>query len=138
MDPDLPPFWTIDPGLLQVYAVASPGVPVYDLEQELWTVLTEIGGGSFTDEDLQKAKKGLEAAYIMSLQSCFYRGLTIGLFEIKTGDGSRANEILEGYRGVTREDIQRIGTEYLTDDNRTVVTLSPITPSYNEQLGPAE
>jgi len=138
IDPDLPPFWTTDPGLLQVYAVASPGIPIYDLEHEVWTVLTELITGSFTDEDLEKAKKGLEASYIMGLQSCFYRGLNIGLFEIKTGNGFRANETLEGYRGVTREDIQRIGATYLTEDNRTVVTLKPITSSQNEQLGPLE
>jgi len=138
VDPDLPPFWTMDPGLLQVYAVASPGVPIYDLEQEVWTVLGELGAGSFTDEELEKAKKGLEASYIMGLQSCFSRGLTVGLFEIKTGDGFRANQILEGYRSTTREDIRRVATTYVTEDNRTVVTLKPITPSQNEQLGPLE
>ena len=101
-------------------------------------MLGELGAGSFTDEELEKAKKGLEASYIMGLQSCFSRGLTVGLFEIKTGDGFRANQILEGYRSTTREDIRRVATTYVTEDNRTVVTLKPITPSQNEQLGPLE
>jgi zinc protease len=135
---DPPPFWPMDPGLLQVYAIAAPGVQIGELEQEIWEAIEEIKNGACDEEELAKAKRGLEASFIMGLQSMFFKGLAGGLYEIKAGDCEMVNTGLDRYAGISAQDIQRVGQRYLREDNRTVVTLQPITPEENELLEPAE
>jgi zinc protease len=135
---DPPPFWPMDPGLLQVYAIAAPGVQIGELEQEIWEAIDEIKHGACDEGELAKAKRGLEASFIMGLQSIFYKGLAGGLYEIKAGDCKMVNTVLDRYAGITAQDIQRVGQQYLNEDNRTVVTLQPITPEENDLLEPAE
>lgn len=134
---EAPPFWPMDPGLLQVYAIAAPGVKIGDLEEEMWEAIEEIKEGEFNQE-LAKAKRGLKASFIMGLQSSFFRGLAGGLYEIKAGGWEMVNNLLRRYEGVTMQDVQRVARQYLNEDNRTVVTLKPITPEENELLGPME
>ncbi len=133
-----PPFWPMDPGLLQVYAIAAPGVKIGELEKEIWDAIDEIKEGEFEEAELAKAKRGLEASFVMGLQSIFFKGLAGGLYEIKAGDWGMVNKLLKGYEGVTKEDVQRVAQKYLSEDNRTVVTLKPISPQENELLGPME
>jgi zinc protease len=135
---DPPPFWPMDPGLLQVYAIAAPGVPIGDLENEIWGVVEEIQEGKFDEEELAKAKRGLITSFIMGLQSVFFKGLAGGLYEIKAGDYSMVNTMLDSYEKITTDDVQRVARRYLSVDNRTVVTLQPITPEENERLEPME
>ena len=135
---DPPPFWSMDPGLLQVYAIAAPGVPISGLENEVWEVIEEIKEGRFDDEELAKAKRGLTTAFIMGLQSVFFKGLAGGLYEIKAGDCSAVNAVLDRCEEITPDDVQRVAQRYLREDNRTVVTLQPITPEENERLEPME
>ncbi|OGP54707.1 MAG: hypothetical protein A2Y65_03320 [Deltaproteobacteria bacterium RBG_13_52_11] len=135
---DPPPFWSMDPGLLQVYAIAAPGVPIGDLEKEVWEAIEEIKDGRFDEGELAKAKRGLTASFIMGLQSVFFKGLAGGLYEIKAGDCGMVNTVLDRCEGITTEDVKRVAQRYLVADNRTVVTLQPITPEENERLDPVE
>jgi zinc protease len=135
---DPPPFWSMDPGLLQVYAVAAPGVQIGKLEQEIWGAIKEIEHGAFDEKELAKAKRGLMASFIMGMQSIFFQGLAGGLYEIKAGDCGMVNTVLDRCEGITAQDIQRVAQQYLNEDNRTVVTLQPITPEENERLEPVE
>jgi zinc protease len=135
---DPPPMWSMDPGLLQVYAIAVPGVPIADLEKEVWQATEEMQTGRFNAEELAKAKRGLATAFIMGLQSVFFQGLAGGLYELKTGDCAMVNTMLDRIEGITAGDVQRVAQRYLTSDNRTVVTLQPITPEEHERLEPVE
>jgi zinc protease len=128
----------MEPGLLQVYAIAAPGVPIGSLEQEVWEAIEEIKDGRFDEEELAKAKRGLSTSFIMGLQSAFFKGLTGGLYEIKAGEWRMANTVLERYEGISIEAVKRVAQHYLIEDNRTVVTLKPITPEENERLEPVE
>jgi zinc protease len=138
VEADPPPFWSMDPGLMQVYAIAAPGVPIGDLEQEVWEAVEEIKDGRFDEAELAKAKTGLIASFIMGLQSIFFKGLAGGLLEIKTGASGTINSVLDRLEGITAEDVTRVAKQYLMEDNRTVVTLKPITPEENEQLEPVD
>jgi zinc protease len=138
VEADPPPMWSMDPGLLQVYAIAGPGVPIADLEKEVWQATEEMQAGRFDAAELAKAKRGLATAFIMGLQSVFFQGLAGGLYEVKTGDCAMVNTMLDRIEGITAGDVQRVAQRYLTSDNRTVVTLQPITPEEHERLEPVE
>jgi zinc protease len=138
VEADPPPFWSMDPGLLQVYAIAAPGVKLGDLEQEIWGAVDEIKDGAVDEEELAKAKRGLKASFIMGLQSIFFQGLAGGLYEIKAGDCGLVNAVPARCEAITLQDVRRVAQRYLNEDNRTVVTLQPITPEENERLEPPE
>jgi len=72
------------------------------------------------------------------LQSVFFQGLAGGLYEVKGGDCRMVNTMLGNCEAITTDDVQRVAQRYLNVDNRTVVTLQPITPEENERLEPME
>ena len=128
----------MDPGLLQVYAIAAPGVQIGELEGEIWDAIEEMKHSTFDEGELAKAKRGLVASFIMGMQSIFFQGLAGGLYEIKAGDCSMINTVLDRCEEITTEDVKRVAQQYLHEDNRTVVTLQPITPEENERLEPVD
>ena len=65
----------------------------------------------------------------------YFRGLLAGLFHLKTGEVQRINDILGFYNEVRREDLTRVARQYLHEDNRTVVTLTPVSPEESQSLG---
>jgi zinc protease len=138
MEADLaPPPWSAqDPDLMVIRAVAAPGNSLTELEADVWAGLEIIKREGVKADELARAKKLMKSQAVQALAKNFYRGLVVGLFHLKTGDGAKANLMLKNYEAVTRDDIQRVAQTYLTEDNRTVVTLKPVPPAESQALGP--
>jgi len=132
------PFASQDPDLLVVAAVAAPGTPLAGLESELWQAIEQLRQDGVQPLELARARKLMRAQVVRSLAHNFFRGLMAGLFQVKTGDASKANRVLAAYEAVTEADIQRVAQTYLKEDNRTVVTLQPVSPEESAALGPLE
>jgi zinc protease len=132
------PFASQDPDLLVVAAVAAPGTPLAGLESELWQAVEQLRQDGVQPLELARARKLLRAQMVKSLAHNFFRGLMAGLFQVKTGDASKANQVLAAYEAVTEADIRRVAQTYLKEDNRTVVTLQPVSPEESAALGPLE
>lgn len=130
------PFSAQDPDLLVVAAVAAPGQPLARLEGEIWQALQRLRRDGVEPLELARAKKLLRAQAVSSLSRNFFRGLLAGLFHLKTGDAAKANQILSSYEAVTAADIQRVAQTYLSKENRTVVTLKPVSAEESAALGP--
>jgi zinc protease len=129
------PFSAQDPDLLVIAAVAAPGKPLPELEQELWALLDRLRQDGVTPAELARAQKLLRSQAVRSLSHNFFRGLLVGLFHLKTGDAALANRILSSLEAVTTDDILRVARTYLREDNRTVAVLQPVTPEDSEALG---
>jgi zinc protease len=132
------PFSAQDPDLLVIAAVATPGRPLPQLEQELWAALGRLQQDGVSPAELARAKKLVRSQIVRSLAHNFFRGLLVGLFHLKTGNAKLANRILSSVDAVTADDILRVARTYLRQDNRTVVVLQPITPEESEALGPLQ
>ncbi len=130
------PFSAQDPDLLVIAAVAPPGQSLPELEQELWAAVDKLHQDGVTPAELARAKKLVRSQAVRSLAHNFFRGLLVGLFHLKTGDASLANQILSSLEAVTADDILRVARTYLREDNRTVVVLKPVTPEESQALGP--
>ena len=131
-----PPPWSgQDPDLFHFRAVAAPGTDLARLEQDLWDSLERLKQDGVAETELARAKKVLKAQTIQGLAKNFFRGLLVGLFHLKTGNARRVNDILGYYDAVSRDDLARVARQYLGEDNRTVVTLKPISPQESEALG---
>lgn len=132
-----PPPWTAaDPDLFIIRAVAAPGEPLPRLEADLWGALERLRQDGVTDPELGRAKKLLRSQTVQGLAKTFYRGLMVALFHLKAGDGTLANSLLAAYEQVSAADVLRVARKYLTEDNRTVVTLKPVSPAESQELGP--
>jgi len=130
-----PPWSDQDPDLFFFRAVAAPGADLARLEQDLWVSLERLKKDGVDEAELGRAKKILKAQTVQGLAKNFFRGLLVGLFHLKTGDARRVNDILGYYEAVSPEDLTRVARQYLREDNRTVVTLKPISPQESEALG---
>jgi zinc protease len=133
-----PPWSSQDPDLLVVRAVAAPGNSLADLEADVWAHLDRLKAEGVKPDELSRAKKLMKSQAVQALAKNFYRGLLVGLFHMKTGDAAKANLMLNNYEAVTMDDIVRVARTYLTEDNRTVVTLKPVTPGESQALGPLQ
>ncbi len=132
-----PPPWTAqDPDLFVIRAVAAPGEPLARLEADLWASLSRLQEEGVSAAELARAKKRMRSQTVQALSKNFYRGLLVGLFHLKAGDGDLANRMLAAYEAVTLEDLTRVARQYLREDNRTVVTLQPVSPAESQRLGP--
>jgi predicted Zn-dependent peptidase len=116
-------------------AIAAPGQSLPQLEEDLWAALARVQKEGVQPGELARAQKLLRAQAARGLAQNFYRGLLVGLFHLKTGDAGRVNRLLQLYEAVTLEEVQRVAQQYLREDNRTVVTLKPVSPEESQALG---
>jgi zinc protease len=133
-----PPFFFMDPGLLQIYAIASPEVSLATLEQEVWEEVENLRQKPLSREELSKVKKQICSYFLRNLQTFFFQGLLAGLYQVRAGDYRLLYKILPGYESVTAEDVLRVAQKYLRPENRTVVLLQPVDQQEHEGLGELE
>jgi zinc protease len=119
---------TASPSLFVFYAQPLPGKPMSAIEQALETEIEKIKTQPVSDKELAKAKNQTEAAFIMSQDSLFYRGMLLGRYQT-IGSWKKLNEIVPGIRAVTAADVQRVAQKYLVKTNRTVGILNPLKPT---------
>ncbi|HEX5606098.1 MAG TPA: pitrilysin family protein, partial [Candidatus Binatia bacterium] len=115
---------SVDPMGFSITAQLLPGIPLANVEREIYGSLEKIKSELITDRELQKAKNQIEAAFIFDQDSIFGQAMKIGYYEI-TGEWRQLDAYLDGIRKVTREDIRRVTRQYLDTDRRTVGTLIP-------------
>ncbi len=88
-----------------------------------------------TDEDIERFKGGIEAQVVNGLQSVSGKVSQLASFQTFTGNPNQVQKILNMYRSVTKEDVQRVYFQYIK--NAHGVTLS-ILPKGQEKLIVAE
>ena len=133
-----PPFLSMDPGLLQIYAIASPSVSLEALEKEVWEQVEEVRQHPLSGEEIEKVKKQTRSYFVQGLQTLFFKGLLAGIYQVRAGDFRPIYSLLDRYESVTAEDLLRVARDYLRPENRTVVTLHPVTQQEHESLGEVE
>ena len=133
-----PPFLSMDPGLLQIYGIASPSIPVDTLEKEVWEEVENLRRQPLPGEEMEKIKKQARAYFLQGLQTLFFKGLLAGLYQVRAEDFRLIYTLLDRYESVTAEDVLQVARKYLRLENRTVITLQPVTQKEHEDLGEVE
>ena len=116
-----------DPGLFLISAEPMPGRSTSEVEQALDQQITRLGTEPVSERELQKAQNQLEASFISSQDSLFFRAMLLAQHEIAQ-DWRTVEQYLPSIRLVTPEDIIRVTQQYLNRDNRTVAVLVPLPP----------
>jgi zinc protease len=116
---------TANPSLFMLYGQPMPGKTVGQLESAFETEIKRLQTELVSERELQKAKNQVAAAFYMSMDSLFYRGMVLG----KLATVARWNlvkEFIPKINQVTAEDVRRVARQYLVSNNRTVGVLSPL------------
>ena len=116
----------------------SPGFPLEKLEGEIWDELETLRRDPLSAETLLKAKKQIRSAFLQSLQTHFFKGLLAGLYQVRAGDYRHLYQILSRSESVTAEEVLQAARKYLRPENRTVVSLQPVTQAEHDELGEIE
>lgn len=115
----------LNPFLFLFGATSSPQNNIVDVEKAIYEEIEKIKKSPPAMKEIQKAKNQIEASFIFAQDSNFSKGLYTGIFELH-GDWRLIEKYLEGIRGVSPEDVQRVANKYLIDDKKTVGILIPI------------
>ncbi len=116
-----------DPNLFIVYAGVMPGKTTEEVEQALYGEINKLKTEPVSDEELQKAKNQIEAAFIMGQDSNFNQAMLLGQYESVAGWRLLADYV-KTIRSVTKKDVMRVAQEYFSEDSRTVGILVPMPP----------
>ncbi len=111
--------------LFYLYGTAALGVDIEEVEDALYHEVELLKNEPPSEREIQKAKNQIEADFIMSQDSIFYRGMNLALFEM-IEDRSLQERYLEGVRNVKAADVQLVAKKYFVKKKRTVGTLIPI------------
>jgi zinc protease len=115
---------TLAPDTFTFYLTVLPGRTVAEAERALDVEVERLRTELVLDEELQRAKNQLEAAYLFGQDSVFRRSATLARYELLGGWRLR-DQYLPGIRAVTREDVRRVAERYLVTDRRTTAVLVP-------------
>jgi len=109
----------IDPTLFLIRAEVKPGRKLEDVERAITEEIDALKEEQVSAEELDKAKRLIEARFILGSEEVFNQAMMLGLFET-----IYRFEYLQTYldyiKAVSPEDIQRVVRRYLNQDNRTV------------------
>jgi predicted Zn-dependent peptidase len=117
--------WRIDPYLFEFNVKMKPGHETTEAEEAIYAALADIAENGVTAEELERAKNGLEADFVRSMQTVNGKASKIGRYEILFSDYTEIMNVPGRYRAVTDEDIRKVAGEYFAKRNRTVITLVP-------------
>ncbi len=126
-----------DPSPFFIEAEAQPGVAIEEVERAIYAVLAEVAAKGPTAEELDRAKKLIEVAFLTGLESTSAKARVIGRYHIVSRRGHRyLLDYTDRIRGVTAEDVRRVARTYLRPERRTVVfQLPPDVPDPDPSAG---
>jgi zinc protease len=101
-----------------------PGRTPEAIEQALLTEMEALKKAPVTDEELQRAKNQIEAAFVFQEDSVHRRASLLARFELIGGYADK-DRFLDRLRAVTAADVQRVARAYFADDKKTVGVLLP-------------
>ena len=110
-------------GLFTVSATPAPGHRPEELEPLLLAELERVVAGGITDDELARAKKSLQVAHDVRLET--NTGLRDALAQAESGGSYRdLQEAPKRIQAVTREEVQRVAKAYLGKESRNVLVMN--------------
>ena len=113
-----------DPGLFGVDATVDPKKRD-DAQKLILQIIEEIKQGGVTGDELMKAKKMSLAHHLDALTTMRGQASDLGSDWLLTRNLNFSRDYLAAVQKVALDDIRRVGTKYLVDQNLTITSLNP-------------
>jgi zinc protease len=110
-----------DAGIFYAFVSVRPDASIDEAERLLLSEIARLRTEPVTEAELDKAKRGLEVGLLDGLDRSHALALRIASETVTLGRIRSLDERLEGIRGVSVADVQRVAELYLRDDGRSVV-----------------
>ena len=113
------------PDLFSIQTTLAAGATVGDAESEIEGALKSFAKTGPSSEEMTKARRRIEAGFVLGLQSNVSRARKLGEFETFFGDAALLERELARYVAVTPDDVRRVVAEHLGTTKRTVIETTP-------------
>jgi predicted Zn-dependent peptidase len=114
-----------DPGLFVAFGIANLGISTEDLESAMQEEIDRVKDELIDELEYQKIKNQVENDFISANSRIAGIAESLAEYYLIYGDTDLINSELDKYLAVTRQDIQRVANQYLSDDNRVVLHWLP-------------
>jgi predicted Zn-dependent peptidase len=108
-----------------VTGTPTPGKSLSDLEAAIDAEIQKVKTGKIEDWELEKARIAARRNYVASLGSSLSRAISMSQNAMFYNDPDLLSKRQERIEKVTAADVQRVASQYLVKENRTVVTSTP-------------
>ncbi len=114
-----------DAGMGIFGAIVKPDADLNAVQAALDEEIERVKRELITQEEFEKIQNQFENQFIS--QNSTIAGIAENLADsyVYFGSAERVNTILDNYRRITREDIQRVANKYLTQDQRIILVYLP-------------
>jgi len=117
-------YFALEPNLFWFWGTPMPGQTPEAMEKALLGEMETLKNELVTDEELQRAKNQVEAAFVFQEDSVHRRGALLARFEL-VGGYAEKDRYVERLRAVTAADVQRVARTYFPDAEKNVGILLP-------------
>jgi zinc protease len=118
---------SLDPDLFTFYATVLPEKTVDEVERALLGEVERLQKEPVAEEELQRAKNQIEAAFVFRQDSTYERAATLGRYELVGGWRLR-DDYLPKIRAVTAAEVQKAARRYFVAEHQTTAILVPLVP----------
>jgi len=115
---------TIDPGTIEVAAVAHAGASPEQIERIVFNELERLKHEQVSDEELAQVLQQTHAQFVYGNEGVSNLGYWLGAMEMASSYDMHAI-FLTQVTQVSASDVQRVASQYLSETNRTVGWLIP-------------
>lgn len=121
------PFNLEDPSVFILFAIANFGKTNDDIEKVIDEEIEKVKSTLITDDEFTKIRNQVETGFIEKNSTVQGKAMQLGNYYIFFGDANLINSEIEKFMAVSKSDIQRVASEYLNKENRTVLFYLPKT-----------
>lgn len=115
----------IEPGWYSISATAAPGQELSKINLLLQLSLAALQQREVTQEELNRAKTQLQAAFVLGNQDITSQASQLGYSQTVAGDYRYTERYLEAIAKVSAADVKRVAKTYLNSTKRTVGFFEP-------------
>ncbi|MBW2272769.1 MAG: insulinase family protein [Deltaproteobacteria bacterium] len=124
-----------DAGMFYAVAGARPGVEISRVEEGFFAEIRKIAQEGVGEDEVDKAKRQLEVSLVNGLGTAHALANRVGSDMVAFGRVRPLDERLAEIQRVSADDVQRVVSQYLVDDQRSVIHV--IAPPESSSQGEA-
>ncbi|MBL8605935.1 MAG: insulinase family protein [Myxococcales bacterium] len=113
--------------------LAKPGVPLEKIEKAVDAELVKIAEKGITEDELLRAKNGIESAFVTRLQTVRERASLLNMYEAEVKNPGYADQDLLRYTSATRERVRETSAKYLAPNARVILHVQPAAKKGGDQ-----
>jgi len=112
-------------GSFVISVTANEGVSLKDVEAGIFDAFRMFEEQSFTEEDVERIKAGLETGFYNGIGSVLGKSFQLAMYNEYAGDPSYYKTDIEKLKAVTKDDILRVYNKYIKDKPYLVTSFVP-------------